>query len=567
MSTKRPQIPDNLAECQALLLEQLEHNEHLAEQLEQLDSTTHELSGTIDEQSARIEKLEQELALFRRHMFGARRERFVDDPRQQKLFEVKDEDAETETSGEEEPQDEVKPAKRRGRRPLPAFLPRKTVVHELAGDELLCPCCGKPRVKVSEKPSEQLEFEPASLYVTRHVRYVYACQESACDANMQTAEKPPQPIEKGLAGPGLLAFIIASKWADHLPLNRLEDILTRHGLHIARSTQCDWMAACAALVEPLYRLLIQEVLRSHVLGTDDTTVPIQDSELDRTRTGRFWAYVGDALHPYICYDFTPNRSRDGPQAFLKDFRGILQADAYAGYIELARESKGLIQHAGCWAHARRYFDRAREKAPSRAVHAALAFIQRLYDVEDQAAEMSDDERLGLRRERSRPILSDFRRWLDQQDALPNSLLGEAITYCINQWDSLCLYTQDGAIPIDNNRTEHALRQQVLGRNNWLFVGSEKGGHTAAVLYSLVASCKRLRIDPYAYLRDVLTRMPTISVDQLPDLLPDHWIEKNPAHRLQHREREALQAESRRRQRRSRRRQLAHVKSKSKGKPK
>lgn len=560
MSSQQRPLPDNLAECQALLREQLKQNETL-------DSTAQELTTTIGKQCSRIEKLEHELQLFRRQLFGQRRERFVDDPRQQQLFEVDGNADDPEKHEADDATDEAAPPKRRrsGRRPLPDFLPRKTIVYELEGADLLCPCCGKPRIKVSEKPSEQLEFEPASLYVKRHVRYVYACQESDCDGTMQTADKPPQPIEKGLAGPGLLAFVIASKLADHLPLNRLEDILTRHGLHIARSTQCDWMASCATLAEPLYNLLVRQTLLSHVLGTDDTTVPVQVAELERTRTGRFWSYVGDQRHPYVCYDFTPNRSRDGPQAFLQDFQGFLQGDAYAGYVQLARESGGTIQHVGCWAHARRYFDRAREKAPDRAVHEALAFIQRLYDIEDEAAKLSADQRLAMRADKSLPILAEFRRWLEQQDALPSSLLGEAITYTVNQWESLSLYTQDGQIPIDNNRTELTLRQQVLGRNNWLFVGSEKGGRTAAVLYSLVGSCKRLRIDPLAYLRDVLTRLPGINNDQLAELLPDRWIAKHPDHRLEHREREANRAETRRRDRRARRRQLARIQSKAKPK--
>lgn len=556
MTSEQPEIPSDLAECQALLRAELDR-------VESLSTTAEQLTATVDKQSAHIEKLERELQLFRRHLFGQRRERFVDDPRQQKLFEVDGVDT-PERSDEPAPGgDDSPPRRRRGRRPLPDFLPRQIVSHELQGDELLCPCCGKPRVKVSEKTSEQLEFQPASLFVLQHVRFVYACQEATCTAHMQTADKPPQAIEKGLAGPGLLAFIIASKFADHLPLNRLEDILTRHGLHVARSTQCDWMAACAELVTPLYRLLMHETLKSYVLGTDDTPVPVQDPELDRTRTGRFWAYWGDELHPYVCYDFTPSRSRDGPAAFLRGFQGYLQGDAYAGYVELARASQGAIQHAGCWAHARRYFDRAREKAPDRAVHEALAFIQRLYDIEDQAARLSADQRVALRRERSTAIVDQFRQWLSTQEVLPSSLLGEAITYTRNQWDSLCLYLRDGRIPIDNNRTERALRQQVLGRNNWLFVGSENGGRTAAVLFSLVASCKRLRIDPYVYLRDVLSRLPALPREQLAELLPDRWVTHHPESRLEHREREATRADERRRERRQRRRQLARKEPKRK----
>jgi hypothetical protein len=291
---------------------------------------------------------------------------------------------------------------------------------------------------------------------------------------------------------------------------------------------------------------------------------VRDPQLDHTRTGYFWAYVGDRDHPYTCYDFTTSHSRDGPKKFLAGFEGCLQGDAYSGYIEIARNSKGVIQHAGCWAHARRYYDRARRSAPTTGVHEALAYIQRLYDVEDEAALLSSAERLTLRQEKSVPILNEFHRWLEEQQAevLPQSPLGEAITYSLNQWESLCLFSRDGDIPIDNNRTEHTLRQQVIGRGNWLFVGSDRGGATAAVLYTLVASCKRLRIDPFAYMRDVFRRLPAISTDgELHELLPDQWIKSHPEHRLVHREREAHQAQRRRRDRRARRRQARTVRAK------
>jgi transposase len=482
----------------------------------------------------------------------------VEDPQQRRLFEIADAPSE---AAPQEPAVDGSPSgqsRRRGpgRRRLPDSLPRRRVVHELSEAERVCPCCGKLRIKVSEETSEQLEFQPASFHVIEHVRYTYACQAEDCNANMVTAPKPPQAIEKGLAAPGMLAFVATSKLAEHLPLNRLEDITSRYGFHIARSTLCDWMAGCAQLVRPLYELIVCLALESKVLGTDDTTVPVRDGDLDHTRTAYFWAYVGDDDHPYICYDFTTSHSRDGPKKFLQGFEGYLQADAFAGYIELARESNGKIKHAGCWAHARRYYHRARDKSPTQAVHEALAYIQRLYDVEDEADTLSSEDRLALRQQKSVGILQEFHGWLKQQAAVPQSPLGEAIHYTLNQWESLCMFLEDGDIPLDNNRTEHTLRQQVLGRVNWLFVGSDRGGETAAVLYTLVATCKRLRIDPFAYLRDVFTRLPEISTnEQLRDLLPDRWIQQHPGHRLVHRDKQATQARERRRQRRARRREL------------
>ena len=543
--SEAPSIPDDLAACRALIETQ---------------------QATIDEQHHEIDKLRHELELFKRYLFGQRRERFVEDPRQEKLFALGEAAASDQSPAAEIVESPAPSGRRRGhgRRRLPDSLPRWRIIHELSEAERGCPCCGKLRVKVSEEISEQLEFQPAAFYVNEHVRYIYACQDEDCTASVVTAPKPPQPIDKGLAGPGMLAFVATSKLAEHLPLNRLEDVTCRYGIHIARSTQCDWMAACAQLARPLYELMVRRTLASKVLGTDDTTVPLRDGQLDHTRTAYFWAYVGDHEYPYICYDFTISHSREGPQKFLQGFRGYLQGDAYSGYIEIALASNGKIKHAGCWAHARRYYHRAREKAPTQAVHEALAYIQRLYDVEDEAAELSSADRLRLRRDKSAGILNEFHQWLQQQAAvvLPQSPLGEAINYTLNQWQSLSLFLEDGDLPLDNNRTEHALRQQVLGRVNWLFVGSGRGGETAAVLYTLVATCKRLRIDPFAYLRDVFTRLPEIATDKpLEDLLPDRWIDGHPESRLVHRDKQASQAKERRRQRRARRRELRQTQAK------
>lgn len=556
MTTDRP-IPDDLATCQALVARQ-------QEQLDQFKSAFGVQSETIEQQQQLIEKLQHELALLKRYIFGQRRERFID-PRQGRLFEI-DQALESALQSAEGNDQQSSPAPRRkghGRRRLPDHLVQRDEIYELTPEELPCPCCGKPRCKVSEAISHQLEFQPATLFAIRHRRFIYACQEDGCEANMVMAPKPPQPIEKGLAGPGLLAFVGASKLADHLPLNRQEDILARFGVHISRSTQCDWMAACAKLVRPLYELMLALALKSKVLGTDDTTVKLRDEQLDHTRTAYFWAYVGDDDHPYTCYDFTTSHSRDGPAKILQGFEGYLQGDAYPGYIHIANTSGGKIQYAGCWSHARRYFDRARTTSPSEAVLHALAYIQRLYRVEHDAAELLSESRLRLRERKSIPILNEFHEWLQgQKRALPQSAFGEAINYTLNYWDSLCLYTTDGDIPIDNNRTEHTLRQQVIGRLNWLFIGSERGGNTAAVLYTLVATCKRLRIDPFAYLRDVFSRLPGITTEEsLRELLPDRWIEQNPSHRLAHRVKEDDQAKQRSRQRRVRKQKLAQAETK------
>ena len=414
-------LPDDSAACHRIireLWEQLQAQQRMIElerqlpeeqarlvlMAEQQAELSEQQAETIGQQQKRIEHLQHEIELLKRYIYGPRRERFVD-PRQAKLFEVDGEEPEHEPA--DPPQEDPPAPKRRrghGRRPLPEHLRRKTVVYELDEEELPCPCCGQPRCKVSEQISEQLEFIPAVLHVLRHVRYVYACQNDDCQGNMQTAAKPPQPIEKGLPGPGLLGYLVTSKLADHLPLYRLEDIFSRQGLQIPRSTQCDWMAAAARLARPLYERMVHWTLQSHVVASDDTTVPYLDPTRDRAATGYFWSYLGDSGHPHVCYDFTLVRNRDGPEAFLGGFAGILQGDAFSGYIELAKDSGGQIVHAGCWAHARRYFDKAREKSPQRTVHEALAFIQRLYDVEHQV-----DERAAANGWDAERIVGDARR--------------------------------------------------------------------------------------------------------------------------------------------------------------
>lgn len=514
------------------------------------------------DQDAAIAKLNHELALLKRYLFQPRRERFVDDPRQQKLFEVSDElQDEPAAQDNEVTEDEEAPKQKRrghGRRPLPQFLPRRREEHTLPEAELGCPCCGQQRVKISEEVSEQLEFTPASLHVVEHARFIYACK--ACQEKVITADKPPQPIEKSVAGPGLIAQVITAKFADHLPLYRQEDILARYGVLIRRSTQCDWLRGAAECVAPLYQLMVRLVLRSDVLGTDDTPVKVLDPTLEHTRTGRFWAYVSPRC---TVYDYTPSRKRDGPAEFLKDYEGVLQADAFGGYDGIYAGSSGKIVEAGCNAHARRKFHDALQSAPQLA-RQGLVFFQRLYDVEDEARDFTPEARLALRQEKSLPIVAELKTWLNEQVLLvrPKTPVAVAIKYTLRNWEALTRFTADGAIPIDNNRTERELRAAAVGRKNWLFLGSDRGGQTAAILYSLVASAKRHRLDVHAYLTDVLTRLPRIgaecpryraSIFSLRELLPDRWAKAHPQHVLAYRQAESAAAAKKRHDRRAARR--------------
>ena len=511
-----------------------------------------ESSQTVAAQQQTIEKLGHELALLKRHVFGHRRERFTEDPRQQHLFEVQD-DSSSSSVVENAEEPAVKKRRGHGRRPLPQFLPRKRIEHVLSAEELACPCCGEPREKIDEEINEQLAYVPASLHIEEHARFTYACRK--CQEQVVTASKPAQPIEKSVAGPSLLAYVIDAKYAQHKPLYRLEDDLARYGVLIRRSTLWGWMRGSAECLAPFYRLLIRRTLGSGVLGTDDTPVKVLDPELDHTRTGRFWSYVGDSRHPYAVYDYTPNRKRDGPQKFLRDYRGVLQADAFGGYDGIFWQSHGAIVEAGCNAHARRKFFDARETSPQLA-HEALAFFQQLYAVEDEATAMPDDERLALRQAKSAPIMAALADWLrDKLVAVrPKSPIAVAIKYSLRQWEALTRFLGNGAIPIDNNRTERTLKEQAIGRRNWTFLGSDQGGRTAAVLYSFVASAKRHYLDPQVYLTDLLTRLPQISNPlELRDLLPDRWSKAHPEHVRGYRRQESAAA-ARRRQ--SRHRQLA-----------
>ena len=410
-----------------------------------------------------------------------------------------------------------------GRQHLPSSLERRRVLYDLGEHERQCPHCHSELRSIGEEVSERLEYVPASCHVIEQACCKYACPRGC---TVVTATKPAAPIEKGRAGPGLLAHIAVSKFGDHLPLHRQEAILQRQGVQLSRKTMCDWMRRCAELVSPLCEHMKQQVLRSKVLQTDDTPVPLFDPALPRTRTGRIWTYVGNEEHPYTVYDYTPNRSRDGPDTFLQDFRGYLQADAFSGYDHLYVDSERGVVEVACWAHAKRRFFEAQSSDVMRST-VMLAYIRLLYDVEREARDrkLNPDERRTLRQVRSLPVLADIRAYLEaeQPKVLPKSPEGQAIAYTLSNWQALVRYCEDGELAIDNNGAEQSLRGIVVGRKNWMFYGSDRGGRTAAVLTSMIATCKRLRIDPFAYLRDVFARISTHPQNQLDELLPDRWL--------------------------------------------
>jgi transposase len=533
------------------------------------------------------ERLRERLDQLLRRLYGPRSERL--NPDQPLLF--PDPPAESDLTPPPPPVEEAAKPRRKGhgRRPLPKHLPRDRRLYELSDAERVCHGCGQARVVIGQEVSEQLDYEPASLMVIEHVRLTYACpccekqrqaagsvtsappaipttasetagaalstlerndplatdlapaeaaaSTTATAANQAggstftTAPRPSAPLARGLAGPGLLAHLIVSKFCDHLPLYRCERMLARFGVTVARSTLCDWLAQSAGLLRPLGELLKHQVLKSRVIQTDDTPVRVQAQAAMAAHQGRLWVQVGDADHPGLVYRYSPNREGQWPQTFLKGYAGFLQADAYTGYDALF--ATGAVVEVGCWAHARRKFFEAQKTDLEGALY-ALGVIRQLYAVERQAAEQVAELRLPwpeaealhlrLRQAQSVPLLKSFGEWLDKQAAmlLPKSPLTEAVGYARNQWAALQVYTTAGFLEIDNNAAERALRAIAIGRKNYLFFGSDVGGDTAAVLYTFTQTCQALGIEPWRYLRDVLERMPTCPTEQLAELLPDRW---------------------------------------------
>jgi len=424
-----------------------------------------------------------------------------------------------------EPEEELRRVKRRkGRRRVQDFenLPVIMQVHELSAEERKCRCCGIQRNEIGQEDSWQIEYFPGHFERIHHVRKKYAC--AVCENNgdnpqIETAAKPEAAIDKGLAGPGLLSYIVTSKFSDYLPLYRLEDIFARQGFEISRATQSVWCGDVADLAEPLYELMADQVRASHVVATDDTIMPMLKT--GHCAKARMWVYVGDAAHPYNVFDFTLSRGRDGPKYFLKDYDQVLLADAYGGYDGVVA-GNGIVR-AGCWAHQRRKIIDA-EKAVPEIAREAIEMVRALYAVEKQGRNASIEERLRLRHEQSAPMVAELHGklfgWKEQ--LLPKHPMAEAVNYALGHWEELNVFLSDGAVPIDNNVSEREMKRVVLNRKNSLFVGNARGGRTAAILASLTSTCRRHDLDPQIYLTQLLVNLPTVRISELRSWLPDRW---------------------------------------------
>lgn len=512
---------------------------NLPEEKDALQAMVYALMEERDREQRRAEnlyvenlRLQVEVERFRKWYYGARADR-MDSPGElaQALLKFAEELEQKPVQlgdvppDNKEPEYELRRVKRRkGRRDLANFehLPMRTVVQELSPEQRACPCCGEERTEIGEDERWLLEHIPARFERIRHVSKKYACgrcESQGENPQIERAAKAETVIEKGLAGPGLLAYIVTSKFADYLPLYRLEDIFQRQGFEISRATQSIWCGDVANLVEPLYELMARRVRESHVVATDDTIMPMQS--VGKAAQARMWVYVGDADHPYNLFHFTLDRGRDGPNHFLKDYKQVLLADAYGGYNGVVAGNE--ITRAGCWAHVRRRLIEAEKTAPEMA-RDAVALVRALYAVEKEAKDASVEERLRLRQKHSVPVLDQLREkfltWKEQ--LLPKHPMAEAVNYALNQWTTLKVFCSDGAVPIDNNVSEREMKRVVLNRKNSLFVGNERGGRTAAILASLTSTCRRHDVDPQVYLTQLLMNLPQVLLSELPAWLPDQW---------------------------------------------
>jgi len=489
----------------------------------------------LQQRESEIATLQLLLSQLRRMQFGRKSEKME---RQIEQLELRLEDLqqaqaeEPKTSSAASPESypsvaQAKPA----RRPLPEHLPRHTQTY--MPQHSACPDCGGELRKLSEDVSEILEYVPESFQVIRYVRPKLSCQR--CERIVQAAA-PSRPIARGLAGPGLLAHVLISKYADHLPLYRQCEIYGRQGIDLQRSTLADWVGGTSGLLEPLVEALRRYVMAAGKLHADDTRVPVLAPGNGKTKTGRLWTYVrddrpaGDAAAPAVWFAYSPDRGGEHPVQHLRTFRGALQADAYAGFNQLYED--GRIQEVACWAHVRRKFYDLEQAHSSSLAREALERIAALYAVEDEIRGRPPDERQRVRQTRARPLLQSLHDWFEV--SLPKlsrkSDTTVAIRYALTLWSALTRYCDDGRLEIDNNAAERALRAITLGRKNYLFAGSDAGGERAAVLYSLIATAKLNDLDPEAYLREVITRIADHPINRIEELLPWNLVAATPPKR-------------------------------------
>ena len=493
---------------------------------------------------ARVERLTNERNRFQelykavlRRLFGRRSEKIDPDQLRFEFDQLSEEarNAVAEELGDTDPNGKDKdgtddpkprpspPPAHPGRNPLPDNLERRRNVYEATAQERQCPCCQSTMAEIGEEITEELEYEPTRFFVQENVRKKYACR--ACDKGITRAKAPDRPIERGLPGPTLLAHVAVAKYADHLPLYRLEEIFGRAGVRITRQTMCGWVGETAELLKPIVAELKRDLLTDPLIQSDDTTVPYQGDRKGRTSKGFLWVFT----RPYaeVVFDFTTNHSREGPMNFLGDYEGFLQTDGHSSYNGVY--STGKVKHIGCMAHVRRKFVEVMDTTPNDVPSDAkiiVVSIQNLYRIESEAKEQGivGEDLVSLRRRESKPIVESLGEIFETLKGKyrPKSPMAKAIGYALGQWSSITRYIDVAEACIDNNSSEQAIKPVVIGRRNWMFAGSVAGGQRAATIYSLTVTCKRLGIDPNEYLSDVIRRVASHPNKRIGELTPRAW---------------------------------------------
>jgi transposase len=524
-----------------------------------LEALLAEHEETVATQQQTIDDLAADNKLLKRSLFGSRRERYIEDATQTFLFDVKtlEPDSVKDQSDKESPTPRnPRTSRGRRRRVFPDFMPREEQRHILNEEDIPEELRNDPDARrFFKKVGEHIEVVPLQFKVIEQYQEVIALDRPDATTTMISAKRPPSLIQS-FAGNSLLAYLTVSRFADHLPYYRLETILGRSGLHIDRSTQWRWMRRVAQGVTPLVDLMWDCTRQSEVIAMDETPV-MELGGPGTTLKGYLWCGVGDEDHPYDCFFYSSDRRSIRPETFLAGFRGYLLADAYVGYERIG-ELWSDVTKASCWAHGRRKFEECHHLGPTQQTHTALAYFRQLFDIEDLYRQSSPAERLAGRQEKSQPIVNAFHDWLQRTRSgqLPKAKLLGATNYMLNRWDSFTRFLESGLVPLDNNVAERALKYPILGRKAWLFVGNPEAGETAAKLLTLTKTCNRLHIDPFAYLQDVYARLPTMSPEELPSLLPDRWLEEHPQHLIPQRVQEAIERAQRAQERRAERRAAA-----------
>ncbi|MGW8461566.1 IS66 family transposase [Pseudomonas sp. CLCA07] len=455
-----------------------------------------------------IVDLKEQIKLFRDRIFGRKSEQTVE-PNTPQLALFNEPESEPMLAVEDADEEVVASAPRRGKRkPLSADLPRIEVIHELPEHELTC-ACGCRKHAIGEETSEQLDIVPMQIRVIKHIRKVYGCR--GCETAPVTADKPAQLIEKSMASPSVLAMLLTTKYVDGLPLHRFETVLSRHGIDIPRQTLARWIIQCGEHLQPLLNLMRDRLLESPVIHCDETRVQVL-KEPDRDPTSQSWMWVqasGPPDRKVVLFDYTSSRAQEVPLRLLEGYRGYVMTDDYVGYNALALQPS--VERLACMAHARRKFvdaQKVQPKGKTGRADIALTMINKLYGIEREFKDASDEQRFTGRQEKSLPILAQLKGWLEktQPQVTPQSVLGKAVNYLANNWSRLERYVEAGFLPIDNNPAERAIKPFVIGRKAWLFSDTPKGATASAQIYSLVETAKVNGQEPYTWLRHVLERL-------------------------------------------------------------